>query len=256
MSVDHTIVIYAPPEPTPAPTDTPVPEATPQPTATPVPELLPPQASIVGSSVGFSGEPISFDAGGSLAGSSPIESYYWDFGDGTISGESSAKDTLKIYNQAGIYDVSVIVSDQNGLSSSATLQVVIQARLDSEVWALLNFSNQPLVPGTAITVQFFNGEIAGFSGCNSYTGTYTAQKILDGTYTLTISDLSTTRQTCPDEVMRQEQLFLTQFSTVQVARLDQMNTLVLSYPEEIAPNQAPYPAGELIYYDVGKPTPR
>jgi heat shock protein HslJ len=252
------IEILAPPEPTAVPTQepAPTPEATSQPTDTPTPELLPPQAAINGPAAGFPGEPILFDAGASVPGSSPIGSYHWDFGDGTTSGPSADTGTTKIYNRAGTYDVSLIVTDQNGLSSSAPLQVAIQARLDSDVWSLLNLLDQPLVPGTAITAQFMNGAIAGFAGCNSYSGTYTAQENPDGTYTLAIRDLSTSRQTCPEEVMRQEQLFLAQFATVLLARVDQMNTLILSYPEGIAPNGEPYNAGELTFYDRGKPTPR
>jgi heat shock protein HslJ len=230
------------PEPTLEPTQTQEPTPTPEPTAEPAP--VPPQANISGSTSGYPGEPVTFDAQGSVAGSSPISSYLWNFGDGTESGPSNTPTIAKIFNQAGTYDVTVVVTDENGLSSSATMQVQIKARLDTAVWLLTNLGGQPLVPGTNVTLQFLSGEFAGFSGCNSYTGNYAVEQNAEGAYVITIQSLSSTKQVCPDTIMQQENMYLSQIVMVTAARIEN-NLLILSYPE-----------GELTYYQTGSPMPK
>jgi hypothetical protein len=55
--------------------------------------------------------------------------------------------------------VNVVVSDADGLSSSASLQVAVTTRLDTPVaWTLDNLQDHPLSPGTAITLQFLEGK--------------------------------------------------------------------------------------------------
>ena len=61
------------------------------------------------------------------------------------------------------------------------------------------------LPDTQLTATFgTDGSIEGDSGCNSYHGSYTA----DGA-ALSIGPLATTRRACADDVMAQEQAFLT-----------------------------------------------
>jgi heat shock protein HslJ len=166
------------PTPTTAPTQPPQPTATPAPTQ---PPQIPPTAAIQGPSQGYVGELISFDASGSAAGSSPITSYSWDFGDGTSAGPIPDSKITTLYNDAGTFQVTVIVTDQNGLSSSASAQVTISTRLGTPVvWILDTYANQILLPGTGITLEFLEGKIAGFGGCNSYNGAYTASPNPDG----------------------------------------------------------------------------
>ena len=154
-----------------------------------------------------------------LAGSSPITSYSWNFGDGTSAGPSPDPYQTTIYNQAGSYQVTVVVTDENGQSSSATMGVTISTRLDTPVvWMLDSYANLGVLPGTAITLQFQAGQIAGFSGCNSYTGAYTATDNGDGTYSVTITGLVGTGMMCPGEIMDQEQTYLGLLSTVTVAQ--------------------------------------
>ena len=95
----------APPAPTATgqPTQPPQPTATavpPQPTATPEPTQppapVPPTAVIQGPGNGYVGEPVAFDASGSTAGSSPIVSYAWTFGDGTSAGPSESPSTVTL----------------------------------------------------------------------------------------------------------------------------------------------------------------
>lgn len=247
----------ATPEPTLEPTPEQTPESTPEPTPEPTspPEKLPPQAVIQGPGQGFVGEPITFDASGSQAGSSPISVYAWDFGDGSSTGPVTETQQQTIFNHSGVYQVTVLVTDENGLSSSATTQVAITTRLDTPVvWTLDELMNRPLLPGTAITLQFLEGEIAGFAGCNTYSGRYTATQNEDGSYSLTIENLNISRLACPEEIMQQEAYYLIFLQTAMTAQI-QENLLDVAYPAGIGPDNRPYPEGVMNFYEIGTTLP-
>ena len=252
------LVIYDTSTPVPTPTVTPQPTATlppqatatagptqpPQPTATPEPTqppaAVPPTAAIQGPGNGYVGEPITFDASGSVNGSSPIVSYSWNFGDGSPASPSSGPNTTTLYNQAGTFQVSVVVTDQNGLSSSATMQVTISTRLGTPVVYMLDrLGNQGVLPGTAITLQFMQGQIAGFDGCNSYSGSYTATANPDGTYLITITGLISSGMSCPVEVMNQASAYMALLSAVNTAQIQGTAVTLIA------------PDGNLIYYQAG-----
>ena len=218
------------PQPVP-PTETPVtPEPEPEPPATP------PTAAITGSTNGFIGEPVSFSAAGSTQGSNPIATYQFDFGDGVSRPPSADPNATYLYNHGGTYQVTVTVTDASGLSSSASMQVSINSRLDAAVWTL---SSPAPVPGTAITLQFLGGQVAGFAGCNTYSGGYTATDNGDGTFNVTTSGLVTSQLACPQQVMQQETNYLASLGQVTTAQISG-NTLSLSYP-----------GGALTYIEVG-----
>ena len=84
-----------------------------------------------------------------------------------------------------MYEITVVVADANGQTSSASAVITINARLDAQAWTLSTINGQPLLPGTAITLQFLNGQLAGFAGCNDYSGSYTAVDNGDGTFAVT-----------------------------------------------------------------------
>jgi heat shock protein HslJ len=222
-----------PPQPTlppQQPTYTPEPTSEP-PTATPEPPPapLPPIANIAGPSQGFIGEPVRFDASASQPGSSPIVSFSWSLGNGVDLPASPESSISTIYNRAGNYEVTVFVQDANGLSSFATTRIHIDARLDTSVWTLAMINNKPLLPGTAITMQFKNGELAGFAGCNTYQGKYTADLNDDGSYTITVGPLTTSRLACPQDIMQQEQEYLTSLQQATRAAV-QENMIILDSP--------------------------
>lgn len=236
----------ATPEPTLPPDATATPEPTLPPEATPtevVPDV-PPVAAIQGPGSGFPGEPVTFDASGSQAGSSPIVSYAWNFGDGTSAPASGNTQATTLFNHAGSYTVTVTVTDERGLTSQASLQINVQARLEGPVWNLSQLNNQAVIPGTTITLQFSRGQLAGFSGCNSYTGTYTAVDNGDGTYSVTVQGINSTKMACPNQVMQQENTFITNLASVTLAVL-QGNILDLASPN-----------GRLLFYELGTPAPR
>lgn len=242
--------------PTPTATQTPVPTPTPQPTSTtppeqptstplptptlptPPPRLDPPQAKLSGPNLGFLAESVTFDASNSKSGSSPIVSYSWSFGDGAGLPASPNPTASYIYTKTGIYDVMLTVQDANGLTSTDRMQITIDARLDTDVWTLVTISDQQLLPGTAITLQFQNNVLIGFAGCNEYQGKYSAIDNLDGTYSVLISDLTTGLRACPADIMDQETKFLQAFAQVAWASI-QENMLTLAYP-----------GGTLVFYMV------
>lgn len=231
-----------PPTAAPAPTDTqaPAPTATTEPTATPPPAPVAPAAAITGPTNGYVGEPVFLDASGSAPGSSPIVSYQWTFGDGTSAGPSDQPNTNKLYNAAGSYTVVVVVTDQNGLSSEASTSLSITTRLDTPVvWILNTYANQPVLPGTGITLQFQGGQVAGFAGCNSYSGSYTATPNPDGTYTVATTGLISGGAACPVEIMNQESAYLALLSSVTTAQLEG-NILTLKGPN-----------GDLVFHQAG-----
>jgi heat shock protein HslJ len=234
-----------PPQPTspPAqPTYTPAPTPE-QPTATPepLPTPKPPQANIAGPRLGYIGEPVKFDASASQPGSSPIASFSWSLGNGENLPASPNPSVSAIYKSAGEFEVTVLVGDANGLSSHATTRIKIDARLDTDVWTLTTINTKPLLPETAITLQFKQGELVGFSGCNTYSGGYTATLNDDGTYTIAIGQLQTSRLSCPKDIMDQEHEYLTALQQATLATI-QENMIILDSP-----------SGKLNFYLVEPP---
>jgi heat shock protein HslJ len=202
------------------------------------PEQVPPTAAIDGPSEGFVAEPVTFSAEGSTSGSSPITNFSWDFGDGTPGPSSPNTSVTMLYENPGTFTVTVTATDANGLSDSASMQIVIDTRLEGPVWSLY-----PVLPRSAITLQFLQGELAGFSGCNTYSGTYTAVENEDGTYQVEVMDLVTTRQSCAEEIMEQEGQYIETLGAVNTAFIEG-NLLNLSSPD-----------AELTFYEVGTPRP-
>jgi heat shock protein HslJ len=116
------------------------------------------------------------------------------------------------------------------------MSITIGARLETVVWSL-----DGVIPGTAITLQFLGGQVTGFSGCNSYNGGYTAVDNGDGTYSVTITGLTSTSAACPGDVMKQESGYMAILGSVTGAQV-QGNVLTLNSPQ-----------GSLTYHQVGTP---
>ena len=197
-------------------------------------EQVPPTAAISGPTEGFVGEPATFSAEGSTSGSSPIQTFAWDYGDGSSSPASPNTTVTKLYENPGTFLVTVVVTDANGLSDSAALQIVVDTRLEGPVWSLY-----PVISRSAITLQFLQGQLEGFSGCNTYSGTYTATQNEDGTYQVDIKDLVTTRLSCAEDLMEQEAEYIAALGAVTTGGIDG-NILTLS---------------SLTFYEVGTVKP-
>ena len=78
----------------------------------------PPVADPNGPYTGTEGVPISFDGTGSTDPDGSIASYDWDFGDGTVIPNAGPTPT-HTYSAAGVYNVTLTVTDDAGVSDSA-----------------------------------------------------------------------------------------------------------------------------------------
>jgi PKD repeat protein len=96
----------------------------------------------------------------STAGTYPIVSWSWDFGDGATS---SQQNPTHAYSDSGAYTVRLTVVDSGGLSGSASLQVAVQnapptadagPERSCNVGDTLNFSASFTDPGSADTHTF------------------------------------------------------------------------------------------------------
>ncbi len=88
-------------------------------------QVQPPTAIIAGPSQGLAGQPLTFSAVNSTAAPGrQIVRYEWRFGDG--SGAEGAE-VFKTYTAAGTFDVTLVVSDDAGLTGVAVQQVAIVA---------------------------------------------------------------------------------------------------------------------------------
>jgi parallel beta-helix repeat protein len=72
---------------------------------------------------------VTADASGSTAGSSPISSYSFNFGDGTTIGPQAGATANHTYQNPGTYTVTVTVTDGNNNSSQATQPVSVNAKM-------------------------------------------------------------------------------------------------------------------------------
>jgi PKD repeat protein/uncharacterized protein YraI len=77
----------------------------------------PPAAILNGPTSGLVGETLSFSGAGSADDDGRIVRYVWDFGDRTTG---SGVDVTHVYNVVGSYQVTLTVTDDGGLSDSAT----------------------------------------------------------------------------------------------------------------------------------------
>lgn len=92
-------------------------------TAIPPAPDQPPVAVITAPAQGLLNEPILFDAANSQS-TNPIVSFAWQFGDGS---QADAVRVAKIYNAPGMYNVTLTLTDDQGLQSAATQLILIVA---------------------------------------------------------------------------------------------------------------------------------
>lgn len=76
----------------------------------------------------------SFDATGSFDSDGTISSYTWDFGDGQTS--TDEPDPSHLYPDAGMYEVVLIVTDNDGAKDSTTKSVTVYAPLTIDTTSL------------------------------------------------------------------------------------------------------------------------
>ena len=107
---------------------------------------------------------VTADASASTAGSSPISSYTFDFGDGTTAGPQSGATASHTYTAAGSYVVKVTATDGNGLTSQANQTVTVSPQSSSAAKYVnqiaTNYSTNPHT-SSSVTVYRTAGVAAG-----------------------------------------------------------------------------------------------
>lgn len=95
------------------------------------------------------GESVAFDGSGSSDSDGTVASYQWDFGDGNTS---SGVTTSHVYGAAGIYQVILTVTDDDGAADTATVTVMV---------------NAPPVAVIAPVTEIAHGQVSSFDGSGS-----------------------------------------------------------------------------------------
>jgi heat shock protein HslJ len=120
--------------------------------------------------------------------------------------------------------VTLTVTDENGLSSSANAAISISASLEETDWSLA-----PVQPESNITVEFSDGKLSGFGGCNDYSGEYITDTPDAPSGNLTVQNLASTRTMCEEEISAQESQYLTAFESVTAFTITG-DSLTLTFP--------------------------
>ncbi len=165
----------------------------------------PPTCDVQGDTAGNVGDTLNFDGSGSSDPDGTIESYDWDFGDGT--GDSGAM-VSHAYGAGGLYVVTLTVTDNDDLSSNCSLTVDINAAPECDAGGPYagTINEDILFDGTGSsdpdgTIQSYDWDFGdGGTGTGATpTHAYTAQ----GTYfvTLCVTDDDGVEACCQTEVM-------------------------------------------------------
>jgi len=137
------------------------------------------------------------------------------------------------------YQITVAVSDvENPPADASSLQYRLvevvessveraSAGLDGTSWTLRGFRDgdlfDPVPEDIEINLTFDGDSVSGSAGCNNFMGIFT----VDGDV-LSFGPLAGTKMLCPPQVMQQEDLFLTQMSSVETAEMTFDGALVLA----------------------------
>ena len=169
----------------------------------------PPNAAIQGPATVKVGDPANFNAANSTAGSSPIQSYTFNFGNGLTAGPGPESVGSTVYTQPGVYNVTVTVTDQNGLSDSASMQVTVEASSGLQGTTWLYITPVATISQVSIDLNFGAASLTGFAGCNTYSAPYTA----DANGNITVGAITLTQALCSEDIMAQETAYIQSLQT-------------------------------------------
>lgn len=111
----------------------------------PAPVPVPPVASLLGANVGYVGIAWAADASSSVDPDGRVTTYAFDWGDGTPVTRGAASSASHSYAAAGLRMVTLTVTDDDGLTDTATLSVDVQIPIrvpvvvEDGLWPLGNF---------------------------------------------------------------------------------------------------------------------
>lgn len=89
-------------------------------------------------------------------------------------------------------------------------------------WVVEDIDNKGIIDSSRITLNFdTEGRVAGRSGCNQYTGSYS---LGEG---LSIGQIAQTKMACPPALMDQEQKFTLLLNAIDSFTLDNKGALIL-----------------------------
>jgi PKD repeat protein/uncharacterized protein YgiM (DUF1202 family) len=112
-----------------------------------------PTAAFSGPATGLVGEQLSFDASGSSDPEGPIALYGWNFGDGA---SAQGVQATHAYTAAGNYTVRLTVTDDGGLTDTATQAVVVEPATAAAGRSLqITPRNQNSISATSLTGFLF-----------------------------------------------------------------------------------------------------
>jgi D-alanyl-D-alanine carboxypeptidase len=103
--------------------------------------------------------------------------------------------------------------------SSEVLGPVSLETLDGTSWQLVNLNGEQVnaLPDIAVTLAFDEDQVSGSGGCNDYSGPVVGG---DLPQSVAIGPITATERQCADEVMAQENTYLTQLANVVAWRYD------------------------------------
>jgi PKD repeat protein len=114
-----------------------------------IPTNSAPVVNVGGPYAGVEGSPIAFDATASTDPDNNIETYSWDFGDGTTGSGATVQHT---YGDDGAYEVTLTVTDAEDVSSTATTMATVANLAPTAVLV----HNGPVTEGSAIQLTLTN----------------------------------------------------------------------------------------------------
>lgn len=121
-----------------------------------------------------------------------IESYLWDFQDGTTSNEA---DTVHTFTEAGVFEVTLTITDAAGLTSTATVTITVQAAEGNRRFDGVIFPNPATNVAQIMLVNQPDDKVVTKINLHDYSGRYIAsydpQEVLsNGVYTLPVAFLT------------------------------------------------------------------
>ena len=125
-----------------------------------------PDASFtVSTGIGYYPLRVVFDASASSDSNGSIKSYEWSFGDGSIGSGSSTEHT---YTSAGTYIAQLTVTDDEGLTDTATHEIIVQAPQTEPVTQTYTLSGTVTSAENVATDSDVNDSSADYSSNNYF----------------------------------------------------------------------------------------